>query len=65
MKGQQRCAAVIYNPIKVDLSALREAVALEEKTNGWSETLWWETSKDDPGEEVARRAVDLSLDLGA
>jgi diacylglycerol kinase (ATP) len=51
-------AAVIYNPIKVDLDALRATVAREEASSGWLETLWLATSEDDPGQGPAAKAVD-------
>ncbi len=62
-KNGQNRAAIIYNPTKVDLDALRKAVALEESLNGWMETVWWATSEDDPGEEVGRRAINHPVDL--
>jgi diacylglycerol kinase (ATP) len=50
-------AALIYNPIKVDLPALQAAAASAEAQHGWAETRWLETSKDDPGQGVAAEAV--------
>ena len=35
-----RVAAVVYNPIKVDLPALEAAVAAEEIAAGWGKTVW-------------------------
>jgi diacylglycerol kinase (ATP) len=58
-----RRAALIYNPIKVDLEALRTAVAAEEETAGWAETLWLETSKEDTGQGMAKEALDAGVDL--
>jgi diacylglycerol kinase (ATP) len=52
-----RTAAVIYNPIKVDLDAIKAAVAIEEQANGWNETLWFETSKEDAGQGPTREAI--------
>ncbi|MCU1412956.1 MAG: diacylglycerol kinase, partial [Microbacteriaceae bacterium] len=46
-------AALIFNPIKVDLDAIRPAVEREEKANGWAPTLWLETSENDPGQGAA------------
>jgi diacylglycerol kinase (ATP) len=43
-------AAVVYNPIKVDIDAIKESVARHEKAAGWPETLFFETSADDPGQ---------------
>jgi diacylglycerol kinase (ATP) len=58
-----RTAAVIYNPIKVDLDALREAVSVEARTAGWNETLWLETSEADAGQGVTKEALDHGVDL--
>jgi diacylglycerol kinase (ATP) len=51
-------AAVVYNPIKVDLDAIKRVVAAAEADAGWAETLWFETSKEDPGQGAARAAID-------
>ncbi|GAA1980519.1 diacylglycerol kinase family protein [Microbacterium pumilum] len=52
-----RVAAVVYNPIKVDLAAIQAAVRVEESAAGWGETLWFETSEDDPGQGATERAL--------
>jgi diacylglycerol kinase family enzyme len=59
----QKTAAVVYNPIKVDLDALRETVSTEAAAAGWAETLWFETSVDDVGQEVTREALEHGVDL--
>ncbi len=59
----QKIAAVIYNPIKVDLDALREAVTIEAAAAGWGETLWFETSVDDVGQGATKKALDKDVDL--
>ncbi|QYF73004.1 diacylglycerol kinase family protein [Cryobacterium sp. PAMC25264] len=51
-------AAVVYNPIKVDLEAIKRVVATAEAQAGWGETLWFETSKEDPGQGAAKQALD-------
>ncbi|QJU53186.1 diacylglycerol kinase family protein [Herbiconiux sp. KACC 21604] len=56
-------AALVYNPVKVDLEALREAVSAEEATAGWGETLWLETTEDDPGPGQAKKALAEKVDL--
>ena len=56
-------AAVVYNPIKVDLPALQAAVATEESAAGWPETLWFETSADDPGQGAARQAIEAGASV--
>lgn len=50
-------AAVIYNPIKVDLPAIRAVVAAEQTAAGWGETLWFETSAEDPGQGMTEEAL--------
>jgi diacylglycerol kinase (ATP) len=56
-------AAVIYNPTKVDLPALRTQVDDAARTAGWNETLWFETSVEDVGQGVTRQAVERNVDL--
>ncbi len=51
-------AAVVYQPFKTDLSALRAAVAQQEQASGWGAARWYETSAEDAGVAAARRAVD-------
>ncbi|MFP7761592.1 diacylglycerol/lipid kinase family protein [Marisediminicola sp. LYQ85] len=58
-----KIAAIIYNPIKVDLDALREAITTEADAAGWGETLWFETSVEDEGQGVSREALDKKVDL--
>jgi diacylglycerol kinase family enzyme len=58
-----RTAAVIYNPIKVDLEVLREAVNAEAEAAGWGETLWLETSVEDVGQEVTAQALAKGVDV--
>lgn len=58
-----RVAAVIYNPTKVDLTALRDAVTSEAAAAGWAESLWFETSVDDAGQGVTRDALQRNVDL--
>jgi diacylglycerol kinase (ATP) len=60
--GQSRRCAVIYNPTKVSdkFHALVEDTL---KRNGWSNTLWLETSAEDPGRAMTRQAVAEQVDL--
>ena len=51
-------AAVVYNPTKVDLKALRAVVAAAEKKAGWNATLWFETSEADPGGGQTKQAIE-------
>jgi diacylglycerol kinase (ATP) len=56
-------AAVVYNPVKVDEDDLRRPMAIAERVHGWGETLWLETSVDDPGQGPARHAVAEGVDV--
>jgi diacylglycerol kinase (ATP) len=56
-------AAVVYNPIKIDLDAVKAVVAAEEKAAGWPETLWFPTSEDDPGRGATTDAIDAGATL--
>ncbi|MCA5922595.1 MULTISPECIES: diacylglycerol/lipid kinase family protein [Curtobacterium] len=58
-----RTAAVVYNPVKVDLASLKETVERYRREAGWNETLWFETSEEDPGGGMAREAVAAGADV--
>ncbi|MBW4042562.1 MAG: diacylglycerol kinase [Acidobacteria bacterium] len=58
-----RRAAVVYNPVKVDLDALRSVVAAEEQRAGWLETVWVATSEEDPGGGAAKEALESGAQL--
>jgi len=58
-----RTAAIVYNPIKVDLDALKIAVATAQESAGWAETLWFETSVEDVGQGVTKEALDKGVDM--
>lgn len=49
--------AVVYNPVKVPLERVREAVAIEERRRGWGRTRWYETRRDDSGRSAAEAAL--------
>lgn len=51
-----RTAAVIYNPIKVEVDDLRTAVAAEPGAEGWI-VHWLETTEEDPGQGQATEAL--------
>jgi diacylglycerol kinase (ATP) len=55
-------AAVVYNPIKVDIEDLKSAVASEPASAEWS-VEWFSTSEDDPGQGPARSALDVGASL--
>ncbi|MGY4859110.1 diacylglycerol/lipid kinase family protein [Cryobacterium sp. AP23] len=59
----QRRAAVVYNPVKTDVVRLRAGVTAAAEAAGWAETLWFETSVEDPGQRVTRKALHKGVDL--
>jgi diacylglycerol kinase family enzyme len=63
VETRTRRAAVIYNPIKVDLAKLKREVAKSEKTAGWLGSRWLPTSVDDIGTGQARRAITDGADV--
>ena len=52
-----RRAAVIYNPLKVDILALETAVASAAKEAGWHRTLWFATTIEDAGQLLVAEAI--------
>ncbi|CAN5351734.1 diacylglycerol kinase family protein [soil metagenome] len=56
-------AAVVYNPIKVDLEGLKSAVAEAERGAGWGGSMWLATSEDDVGQGMTKQAVAANVDL--
>lgn len=58
-----RHSAVVYNPTKVDLEALRSVVAVEADAAGWPEPAWYETSTEDVGQGVTARAIQAGATL--
>jgi len=59
----QKTAALVYNPIKVDIDAVKEAITRHESDSGWAETLFFETSKEDPGGGVTAEALEAGVDM--
>lgn len=57
-QSQDRHAAVVYNPIKVDLPRLEARVAEAETAAGWGPTQWHPTSIEDAGQSVTKTAVE-------
>ena len=51
-------AAVVYNPIKVDLPRLEAHVAEAEAAAGWGTTQWYPTSVEDAGQLVTKTAIE-------
>jgi diacylglycerol kinase (ATP) len=56
-------AAVVYNPTKVDIRELRNAVARAESEAGWAKSVWLATTQDDPGVGQARKAAKQGVDV--
>ncbi|AAT89883.1 diacylglycerol kinase [Leifsonia xyli subsp. xyli] len=56
-------AAIVVNPVKVDLDALRAALAAAERRHGWEETLWLETTVADPGAGQTREALTAGVEV--
>ncbi|MBG6237405.1 diacylglycerol kinase family enzyme [Mycetocola sp. CAN_C7] len=50
-------AAVVYNPTRVTVAALRALIEPAAAEAGWGETRWYETTLDDSGKELTRAAV--------
>ncbi|AYF99483.1 diacylglycerol/lipid kinase family protein [Protaetiibacter intestinalis] len=61
--GAPKRAAVVYNPIKVDIDRLRAAVAVSESEHGWAKSIWFETTPDDPGYGQTRQALASAPDV--
>jgi YegS/Rv2252/BmrU family lipid kinase len=62
LAGQSRRCAVIYNPTKVS-DKFHALVEEGLQRNGWNNTLWLETSVEDPGRAMTRQAVAEQVDL--
>jgi diacylglycerol kinase family enzyme len=62
-RPRTRRAAVVYNPVKVQIDDLRAAVQEAERETGWAKTLWLETTVDDPGTGQARHAAEQGVEV--
>lgn len=62
VSADERRVAVIYNPTKVDVDALRATVETAGSEAGWVPALWLETSVDDPGQGPAQQAVAAAVE---
>jgi diacylglycerol kinase (ATP) len=56
-------AAIVVNPVKTDAAALHAALEAAERRHGWGETLWLETTEDDPGTGQTREALEQGVDV--
>jgi len=57
-----RVAAVVYNPVKVDLEALKLVVEADPASADWTVN-WIETSVDDPGQDITREAIEAGASV--
>ncbi|TFB72107.1 diacylglycerol kinase [Cryobacterium glaciale] len=62
-ESRNQHAAVVYNPVKVDLAKLRASVAAAAQSARWAETHWFETSVDDVGQAATRQALDAGASM--
>jgi diacylglycerol kinase (ATP) len=60
--GQSPRCAVIYNPTKVS-DKFHSLMEQSLQRNGWSNTLWLETSVEDPGRAMTKQAAAERVDL--
>ena len=56
--SSDRRAALVYNPIKVEVDQLRATVTEHAAAAGWGEPLFYETTVDDLGDGVTKEALD-------
>ena len=61
--GRRLRAAVIVNPTKQGLDALRAAVERAEARQHFAPSLWYETTVEDPGTSATREALAAGVDL--
>ena len=68
MAPKLKHAAVVYNPIKVDLDHLKELVNAAAEEAGWGESMWFATKEDEVGQRATasalRRGADVVLAAG-
>jgi diacylglycerol kinase family enzyme len=50
-------AAVVYNPIKVNLGKLKKIVNAAAKAADWAAPIWFSTTQEDPGQGVTSVAI--------
>lgn len=58
-----RYAAIVYNPVKVDLDELRSLVSTAADKHGWSQVDWFETSVEDPGMGQSKQAAEQGAQM--
>jgi diacylglycerol kinase (ATP) len=62
-RTRTQTAAVVFNPIKVKSKVLKAAVKAAEAEAGWSKTLFFETTVEDPGGGVTAQALEQGADV--
>ncbi len=65
LQTEQQTAAVVYNPVKVHLPTLKHTIEQLQRDAGWAETLWFETTEEDPGGGMTRAAIEAGADVVA
>jgi YegS/Rv2252/BmrU family lipid kinase len=64
LTSQVRRTAVVANPTKLtDATTTRSDIRAALAEEGWPESLWLETTSDDPGRGQARQAVDAGAEI--
>jgi diacylglycerol kinase (ATP) len=58
-----RRAAVVFNPTKDNVTALKKAVTASARSQGWSDALWLETTAEDPGGGMTAQALAADVEL--
>ncbi|TBN58287.1 diacylglycerol kinase [Glaciihabitans arcticus] len=68
MNNQSLHAAVVYNPIKVDLENLKSLVNAAATEAGWGDSMWFATTEEEAGQRATasalRRGADVVLAAG-
>ena len=54
---------MVYNPIKVDVGRLKDAVHAATPAAGWAPTIWFETTAEDAGQGVTASAIRRGADV--
>jgi diacylglycerol kinase family enzyme len=60
---QASYAAVVYNPVKVDIAQVKAAARTAAKHAGWRELLWFETTEEEEGQAQTRQALEQGASL--
>ncbi|CAN5333029.1 diacylglycerol kinase family protein [soil metagenome] len=60
---RKKRAAVVYNPLKVDLKRLKKSVGAAQESAGWAPTIWFATSEEDPGQGITASALRRGADV--